>query len=587
MEPVIINPNSEVDKDTEAPKEGTNETNVQPPAVPESNAAESSDNSGVNDQAAASVPQETEEPMHKEVLPSLTIPPETPVKNPGSKKKVLAAFGVVLVLAGATFGAFQLLGKKDTKTIEADQSVKEVPELRIGSSQIPFSVYYPDPNFVAGASYSVNLQVYEGLVGFKNANSFVPLLAESWTNPDDLTWVFKLKPDVKFHNGSVMTAEDVKRSIDDAIAGQSVPALLIETIDTVTVQDAEHVAIKTKTPDAILINKLPFLFVTSTEKVNGVTAGTGAYRQTADPVTDKSLTLEAFDDYHGGRPAVRKVSWVGFDTEPELFDAVKAGTVDVTDTLVDLGTEPEDVPGYNKVMYSVGDISFIGINALSTRSPLSKLKVRQALKAAIDPEAFITASNRLGNVPTQMTVLANFGFNPELEKPVRDIEKAKQLLKEAGYPNGVKITAAIMARRLETVSSIVTQAAEAGITINLQQYEDPTAYYTTVDAGETELYYLSVTSALVDSYDIFAYNFRGKNFNNPTLNKLLDDSTGEFDTTKRKKLLQDASKLVVDEVAALPMAENLSVYYVRDNLSMNIDPAGYSIAGYIRNISAK
>ncbi len=514
----------------------------------------------------------------------------TASSTPKKSKKgiLLLVILLILLIAGGVLAYFRVndLAKP---AVTADQAPKEVAELRIGSTYAPFTKLYPDPSFTAG-SFGPTMQLYEGLTGFDNRDTVVPLLAESWTTPDDMTWIFKLKPNVKFHDGKAMTAEDVQKSIDRAIKDKNTISLLVTTIDSVEVHDADHIMIKTKTPDPILLNKLAYLFVQGETKMNGALTGTGAYMFDPDVApTDKDLHLVAFDDYHNGKPAVRKVVFQGYDDEAALIDAVKQGKVDISDILYKSGGDLTDVDGYSKTTLHDGFIQFIGINSKDTKLPTSKLAVRQALLLSIDQKAFMTASGGVGEPASQLTIKDNFGYNPDLKPFTRDVAKAKALLTAAGYPKGVTIKISFEGKAGNTagVEELKKEAAEAGITIVADPTSDFNGLLDNVTAGKYQTYLLSSASALIDSYDLFAFNVYDTSYNNPAFYSLLDKSNAEFDVAKRKVLLQQISKLMVDDGAVIPLYETQSTYFARTNLNYTIDTAAVLPGGYIRTISAK
>jgi len=517
----------------------------------------------------------------------VTAPHQATAKK--SKKMLIMILVAVLVLAGAAAAYFMLKPKPAAKS--AVVVVKDIPQLNLGTIQSPVDNFFPDPNSFYGASYSLNLQVYEGLVGYKDANKVVPLLAESWTNPDNSTWVFKLKSGVKFQNGKTMTADDVKTSIENDIKEPGEPSIFTDTIDTVTVQDPTHVVIKTKTPDAILLNKLAFLFITSSDKIGGQLAGTGAYKvdDTFKP-TDTEIHLVAFDGYHGGRPVTRKLNFLGYDDDTAMQKALTDKKIDISDSFKTSSAElPATIAGYTKSTLKSGDITYFGINALDKKSPLNKLAVRQALQMSIDSAAYIKATGSDGDTATQMTTVNNIGYNPAIKPITRNVTQAKALLKSAGYPNGVTLTYSFgeNAQNQKSFDELKKEVADSGITLVADSVKDGDTFFGDVDAGKYQLFQESVISVLADSYDIFAFSFNSKNYDNPTLDAALATSNQTFDATKRKTQMQAASKLLIDDVAAVPLFENISTYYVRSDLNYHVDPTGYAFGGYVRTITVK
>jgi peptide/nickel transport system substrate-binding protein len=600
MEPVVINPSNNEDK--EEPKNETStpvSINVTDGNQHDTPVTDNVSPSTEQEPVSEAVPTETSEQSavpeadhHTEVLPSLAIPAETVGTKKSNKKKLFAGLAAVVVIAAAAFGAFALFNNEDAQKLVADQANQQIDELRIGTTYFPFNKVYPDPGFLVAGSWAVTVQLYEGLVGFEGGDTIVPLLAESWTNPDTKTWVFTLKDNVKFHNGKTLTANDVKVSLDKALADPNTIPLLIDSIDKVTVKDDRRLEITTKEPDAILLNKLLFLYVQGEEKLNGLAVGTGAYRieDGLDGSTaEKETRLVAFDDYHGGKPAVRKVKMLAYDDDVQMLDAIKQGQIDISDLMLTPATDSEEVSGYIRSQLSDGFIFYLGINTTDKKSPLNKLAVRQALRLSIDPQAFITNTKIPGVPATQISMKLNFGYNPDIPLVKRDVAQAKQLLKDAGYPSGVtlRLSFATSEENLKHFEELKKQAAEAGITLTADVAPDFDTHSTKILDGKTQVYRLGSASAFIDSYDLFAYNFQSTNFNNPELNDLLAKSNTEFNSTERKRLLQQASKLIVDQVAAIPLVESKGTFYAKDTLVYRQE-LGVALPGdYIRAISVK
>lgn len=571
------------------PEEETNNTNTE---APESNTEPT---------APAEVPQPvtTDEPTPTLGPNTVITPggeaPQTPLPPPlaaagkpkNKKKLTVLILLLVALLAGGGFAAYTLMKKSQEKTATAGQQSTDIAQLRIGTDQTPINSFYPSPDFLTGAAYAMNFQVYEGLVGYKNANTIVPLLAESWTNPDDTTWVFKIKENVQFHDGSIVTAEDVKRSIDDAINSE-IPSLITGTIDTASVQDPTHVVIKTKSTDPILINKLVFVLITSEKKAFGQLLGTGAYKIAAEPQADGlNLKLTAFDGYHKGKPAVRSIEYKGYDGQESILAALEKGELDVTEATT-AQSQKKEVAGFKLHEYASSNIDFIALNTEDTKSPLSKKEVRQAIRLLIDPEEAMKAQDVKGRVLSQFSLAENFGFNPKLEPVKQDVAAAKALLAKAGYPNGTTLRFTHRKMLAPSYEVYKTQLAQANITLTSEVIDDGGTFFDIVDSGKGQMFEYFITSALVDSYDLFAYNFQGVNYSNPEFDKLIDASNATLDVEKRKQILQDASKFLVDDAAAIPLYNEDRFFYVRDNINfVKSDIAGLGSVGYIFTLSAK
>ena len=236
-------------------------------------------------------------------IPTVQPPaPETkPQKHSPKKMKLVIWALVVVILVGGLATAY-ILSRPEKKADQVSNEKKEIQLINYGTADGPVNRFYPD---VTGNSvdFEVNEQVFEGLVQYENETRIKPLLATSWTNPDDSTWVFKLKEGVKFHTGTVMTAKDVKFSLENYKTTEW-GKIFAGTIKSADVVDDYTVKVTTNGPDPILLNKLVFMFIvdsTSTLK-NDTANGTGPYTlKTDSKPTDTLSELVAYDDYHGGR----------------------------------------------------------------------------------------------------------------------------------------------------------------------------------------------------------------------------------------------------------------------------------------------
>ena len=292
--------------------------------------------------------------------------------------------------------------------------------------------------------------------------SITPRLATEWEQIDDLTWRFKLREGVKFHDGEPFNAETAKtailRTLDDRIdceirikffGGMEVTP---EPVDEYTLD------IKTAQPAPILPTMMGTMTITSPNTVEGERTrdpvGTGPYRFTSwTPGT--SVVLERFDDYWGEQPDVEKVTYV-FRGELAVRAAmVAAGEADIAPNIaVQDATDPSmDVSYFNSETSSFR----IDVN----KPPLDDVRVRKAMNLAIDRDAMIgTIFSEDVVKATQMVVPSINGYNPNLKPYPYDPEQAKELIAQAeadGAPVKDEIT---MIGRLEIYPN-ATEAAEA------------------------------------------------------------------------------------------------------------------------------
>jgi len=303
-------------------------------------------------------------------------------------------------------------------------------------------------NSVTDENYAV--QVFDSLYFFDANGIPQPRLALSHKVINDTTWEFKLRKGVKFHDGTVLTAKDVKFSIDRMIDPQ-VKALFgtfYSTIKEVTVVDDYTVRIITKSPDPILLNRLSLsgwiLPADLVQKQGAETffqkpIGTGPFKFVSWSRNDRMI-LEANQNYWGGAPKFKRLV---IRPVPEIAARVaelQTGNADVISSVPPfLLGKLKEMPNVTVQPVLSGRTIFVYINTYG-QDALKNKKVRQALNYAIDRKSIIDSILSGAGVPNAVAITKyHFGFDPTLKPYTYDPAKAKKLLAEAGYPNGFKV----------------------------------------------------------------------------------------------------------------------------------------------------
>ncbi|MDR2935327.1 MAG: ABC transporter substrate-binding protein [Candidatus Adiutrix sp.] len=338
--------------------------------------------------------------------------------------------------------------------------------------------------------------VYDRLVQYKVVNGLgttavEPMAAESWfASQDGLTWTFKLKPGITFSDQTPLDADAVKYSIDRMMAIKMGPAGNFDSLDSVTVIDPLTVRFNLKHPFA------PFLQVLATNGgsiVNPKTAkkakgddlaqgwlaqnmdGSGPYRL-KEWLLGERLVLEARPGYWGPAPALKQII-IRIMREPsDRRLALEKGDIDITESiLVDQLPQLEKNPAVRIGRYDGQFVEYVYLN--NTRAPLNDKRVRQALSYAVDYRGLIDhvlqgyGAQMRGPVPSGM-----WGHNPKAFQYKRDVAKAKELLKEAGYGNGLTLTLIYSERRAtwEQIATLLqSNFAEIGVDLKLEMMANP------------------------------------------------------------------------------------------------------------------
>jgi peptide/nickel transport system substrate-binding protein len=318
-------------------------------------------------------------------------------------------------------------------------------------------------------NWSIIKSIFSGLMDYEpGTTKLMPDLAESYTIADDgLTYTFKLRPGLKFHNGRAVTAADVKYSIeravnpktqcpgagyfsmikgyDDEAAGKTT------TLSGISTPDDSTVVFNLTQPNATFLHimAINFAFVVPKEEVDKYGAdfghhpvGTGAFKFDEWQLGQK-LVLERFKDYH--RPGVPYLDKITFEFGQEPTVALlrlQRGEVDILGD----GIPPAQflqVTGdpKNKDLWVAGQQMHTGYVTLNVKiKPFDNLKVRQAVNMAIDKKRVVQIINGRGMVANQVLPPSLPGYDKDFQGYAYDPAAAKKLLADAGYPDGFSTT---------------------------------------------------------------------------------------------------------------------------------------------------
>ncbi len=444
-------------------------------------------------------------------------------------------------------------------------------ELRIGFTLDPLTL---DPaNHRSRETESVLRTMYNGLVAHDPNMKLVPELIESWMWSDPTTLQVKLRPGVKFHNGAALTAEDIVFTFtrlmkDGAINGQTSPrkGLLGPTREVVKVDDST-VRFVLAEPWPVLPAMLTFQEVVSQAFTENSGAaglatqenGTGPFRLVQWRRGD-SLVLERFPDYFGGAPAIPRAGEACIDRViikiiPENASrtaALLAGDVDIVNELPAHDIRNVEANRNTKVMAVNGTRTFfVALN--NTRKPFDDVRVRRAANHALNRQLIIDKllagrATRLNGVMSP----AAFGFNPDLPEYTFDPARAKALLAEAGYPNGIDVTLDADGPQKETAEAIAALLTQSGIRTKVAVGEGSQvrAKWSPTGKKEGDMWIPSWGNASLDPTDIFEPTLqtggRGNSafYSNRQVDALLAAGGRETDTAKREAAYRQAQSIV-------------------------------------------
>src|SRR5262244_2157040 len=483
------------------------------------------------------------------------------------------AHRVVLVIA--------LLALLTTPTAAQPQA-----ELRVA---IPWTPENLDPTMnLSSFRAMVGVSIFDSLVGRDAENRIVPQLAESWRFVDDVTLQLKLRKGVVFHDGEPFNAEAVRFTFQRVLdlEQKSPNRATVAEIARVDVVDDYTVNLITRQPYAPLVNRLidfatvPPKYVA--EKGNQGIAlkpvGTGPYRF-VELIKDDRMVVEAFDRHWRGAPKIKRIIYKPI---PEPFTraaALRNNEVDLVTTMPpSLARELEKAPGIRVQRVPSTWIIYLGLNAL--KKPLSDVRVRQALNYATDVDAIVKNvlegnGRRLeGPLTPQM-----FGYDGSVKGYSPDPARARRLLAEAGYPDGLEIVLDSPAGRYqgdkEIAEALGGQWQRAGFKPKVQVAEWGAYFKRYLGKQFQDAYMLGLGGAMQDAdelYNLVSSKGRGLYYKNERVDALFDLGRSTMDAAKRRQVYRDLQRAMIEDATWVFLLQQVDIYASRDRLAWTPRP---------------
>ena len=420
--------------------------------------------------------------------------------------------------------------------------------------------------------FTVCYQLYDRLIEIESDGTVTPGLAESWElAPDSKSITFKLRQGVKFHNGDELTAEDVVFTYDKAIAS-AVTAGVTSAMDHMEKVDDSTVKLVLKEAFAAAESCVPFAQLSIISKSayeadpdafarNPV--GTGPYKFGSWEIGNK-ITLTANDDYYDGAPAIKDVTFkIILDTNTVVM-AMQNGEVDICDTAPSAGRSTiENDKNLEWYACPSAGSNFIIFN--NAKEPFNDKRVRQAVALALDKESIVIGALE-GDGEVAQTLMARsvpqYPSDFVSAYDQQNIEKAKQLLADAGYPNGFDIVCPTMDSELFVPATEMFQdmLAQIGINVTVEKYERNVWLDKVRVQHDYQFCHMNTNASYPDAdylYPLFHSSyFGGKNWadvNLPELDKLLEEGRSESDPEKRNEIYAQIVQIMDDECVVAPI----------------------------------
>lgn len=440
---------------------------------------------------------------------------------------------------------------------------KDSSEIVVGIPQDLEDSLDPHKALAAGTK-EILFNVYEGLLKPDSQGNNIPAVAESYTVSEDLmTYTFKLRDGIKFHNGKNVTADDVKYSIDKfaGISDGSEPLVsAFSVIEEVNIIDDKTVDVVLNTPDTDLPTYLAMVSAAIIPKDNEnpdtVAIGTGPYKYVSRS-PQENVICEAFDDYWGEKANIKNVTFKVEANADSIVMDLLGGSIDFYARLtIDQVKQLNDEFSVYEGTMNLVQALYLNNNV----KPFDDVRVRQALSYATDVDEIldITAEGKGTKIGSSMFPAFGKYYDESLsELYPTDIEKAKELLKEAGYENGFNMTITVPSNyqpHIDVAQVLAEQYKKIGVNAEIQLVEW-NSWLSDVYTGRNfestvigvDASYLAASALLSRFESTAANNFI--NFKSDAYDKAYNKTLTTADDDERTALYLECERILADEAA--------------------------------------
>lgn len=381
-------------------------------------------------------------------------------------------------------------------------------ELVVSLSSDPTSLFMPRAADRTAANTAWSL--YDSLVFVNDEGEIIPALAESWEiSEDDRSYTFTLREGVVFHNGEPFTAESVVATWETGRDPSNDYARVYEEVESVETDGDFVVTMTTTEPDPLFLRRLAsnwamvppaYIREVGLDAFASAPVGTGPFRF-VQRVSGDRVAMEANPDYwQDGLPRVARLTYRVIPDASTRLAAIQTGEIDIANRLsADEAGLLAGRPGVNVITYPNDRVYYVGFKNVGrgVGAPTEDRRVRLALNHAVDREGIIRAIfSGEASLVTGLVVPTNLGYNEELEPYPYDLERARALLAEAGYPDGFSISMGCPADGYVNINevclAIQRSLAQVGVEVSVE--------FRTTNAFWSEPRYGAVGEMYVDSW---------------------------------------------------------------------------------------
>ena len=495
------------------------------------------------------------------------------------KKKLLALF-LALVMVGAVLPGCGD-GSKDPggqgNNGKTGEPVKG-GEITVGIAQDLDDSLDPHQTVAAGTR-EVLFNIFEGLVKPNSDGEMIPAVAEKYTlSEDGTTYTFTLREGVKFHNGQTVTAEDVVYSINRCAAvpeGQEKPLVAaFSAVKSVEALDEKTVAVTIAQRDLEFISDMAAAIIPADyENQDTAPVGTGPFKFVSR-TPQQDFVMERFEDYWGAPVWLDKVTYKICENADALVMNLNGGSIDLCAHL----TSAQASQLNQNFQVLEGTMNLVQAIYLNNQAkPFDNQLVRQALCYAIDRQGIMDMVADGHGTAVGSSIYPAFAkyFLPELvDKYPHDVAKAKELLAQAGYPDGFDMTISVPNNyqpHMDTAEVVAEQLREAGINVTIQPVEWSTWLDTIYNGRQFQATVVGVDAANMTAramLERFTSDY-GKNFinyNNPAYDALFQQAINAQDEATQTDLYKQMEAMLADTAANVYIQDLCDLVAMRQDL---------------------
>ncbi|MDO5684288.1 MAG: ABC transporter substrate-binding protein [Propionibacteriaceae bacterium] len=496
------------------------------------------------------------------------------------RRTLLGGLGAALLLAGCSIAPAGTGAPTGASQAGANQSAaagEAGGTIRVGVNSMPPGLGNPFTGIGAQSVYTWSA-IFDPLVMVDNKGVPQPWLASSWRNVDPMTWEFDLRPDVKFSDGTPFDAEAVKATVDFLVSeagAASVVGSEMSMLQAATAVDSDTVRITTKRPEASFPARMSAVYIVSPtawsslgpEGFAAKPVGTGPF--VIESINAERASADAFTD-SWRKPQAERIEWTKLADAPSRLQALPSKQLDMAISLPpDQRADIESSGETLNVQSAPQVMAWALTQTIGGDKPVKNPKVRLALNHAIDRQAISDSIMAgLARPATQGSTEGTFGYNPEIKGYDYDPAKAKELLAEAGYPDGFSMTATVTVGSFpgdgDIYQAVAAYLSEVGVNVSfetvqfsqwLERYQQNTW---TTDAFN-QSWNVAPTGDAIRPAMIFSC-LKAKPFVcDESLTPLIEQSNAEFDVDKRRALLQEMATKYYDNPPSLLLIEQVDI----------------------------